>query len=415
MQKTIVATFIGACAGLAAGAACASGFQLLEQNTAGLGNAYAGSAAVAEDASTVFFNPAGMTRLQAHEFSLGGNLISPSYKFRNGGSIDAPAGTGGNGGDAGSAALVPAGYLSWGLNQDVFLGLGVSVPFGLKTDYADDWAGRFQSTLFRIKTINVNPAMAWRVSDRLAVGAGLDWMHMNAKYQRYAAVLNSVTQGTKVTLDASDNAIGWNVGALFKATDTMDVGFSYRSQIKQQLGGELTSTTQPVLPDGPADAEIKLPDTFILSVKQKVNGQWDLLGDVSRTGWSSIQHVAIQRSGTTLQTLDPVFRDTWRVAAGANYALNDTWMLKGGLAYDQTPVKGSATRLSSLPDNNRVWLSAGTRYQVGQAGKVDVGVSYLLIGDADIDNNQLAAGRGRLTGSYKGSVLIAGIQYSLAL
>ena len=414
-HRAAARTLIAAGAVFAAQAACASGFQLLEQNAAGLGDAYAGSAATAADASTIFVNPAGMPRLQPLEFSLGGDVISPSYKFGNTASADTPAATGSNGGDAGSAALVPNGYMSVGLNQDVFLGLGVSVPFGLKTEYAADWAGRFQSTLFSIKTVNINPALAWRLNDSISLGAGLDWMHMKAKYQRYAAVANAVTQDTRVTLDASDNAWGWNLGALFRTGPDTDIGFSYRSQVKQQLDGDLTSTNQVVLPDGEGAADLKLPDTFILSVTHRLNAQWDLLGDVSRTGWSSIQHVAIQRAGTTVQTLDVLFRDTWRVAAGADYVLNGNWTLKGGVAYDQTPVKGADTRLVSLPDNNRVWLSAGARFAASAMGRFDLGISYLVIGDADIDNNQSAAGRGRVTGSYKGSVLVAGLQYSMAL
>ncbi|MEJ0100144.1 MAG: outer membrane protein transport protein [Pseudomonadota bacterium] len=414
-SKSVTTTLAAVSAALATGVASASGFQLLEQNASGIGNAYAGSAAVADDASTVFFNPAGMTHLKPLEVSLGADLISPSYKFSNSASANTPAPLGSNGGNAGSAAVVPAGYMSWGISPDFFVGLGVSVPFGLKTDYNDDWAGRFQSTLFDIKTVNINPSVAWRVNDWFSIGAGLDWMHMKAKYQRYAAVVNATTQGTKITLDASDEAFGWNAGVLFKASPTTDVGLSYRSKIKQKLTGDISSTQQVVLPNGDASTTITLPDTFILSVKQQLTDKWQLLGDVSRTGWSSINDVVIARAGTPVQTLDAAFDDTWRVALGANYLLNSKWTLKGGVAYDQTPVKNSTTRLAAMPDNDRVWLSLGTRYQLTPNSRIDVGASYLVIGDTDIANNQAAAGRGNLVGTYKADILIFGAQYTLAL
>ena len=143
-----------------AGTAGASGFQLTEQNASGLGNAYAGQAAVAENASTIYYNPAGMTQLQDREFSLGLAAIGPSFNFHDqGSSVGALAGTG-DGGNAGGWAALPNGYLSWAVSKDVYLGLGFGAPFGLKTEYDNPWLGAAQSTMFDIKTYNVNPSIA---------------------------------------------------------------------------------------------------------------------------------------------------------------------------------------------------------------------------------------------------------------
>lgn len=426
MNKTMIARSIALMAALAAAqGAWASGFQLLEQNASGLGDAFAGSAAVAEDASTIYYNPAGMTQLKDHEFSLGGNIITPSYKFTdNGSQIVTPLGNnlgGSNGGDAGGSALVPNAYFSWRLAKDWHGGLGISAPFGLKTEYDDDWVGRFQSTKFDIKTYNINPSLAWRINEKVSVGAGLNWQRMTAVYERYAATGSNLLpsafwpflQSTKLKLDVDNDAWGWNLGGLFTLSPTTKVGVSYRSAIKHKLDGTLTSTNQTFAPDSNANVTMKLPDTAIVSVVQQLDPTWTMLGDISWTGWSKIQDVNIYTtSSTPAQTLDVKFRNTWRVALGAHQKLNDTWKMKYGVAWDQSPVKGADTRLVSLPDNNRLWLTLGTQYKLNENARIDVGGAYLIIHDTTIDNNQTSAGRGEVKGTYKGSVSLIGLQYS---
>ncbi|MDB5800049.1 MAG: long-chain-fatty acid transport protein [Rhodocyclales bacterium] len=424
-QKMIVQSVVAALALMAAGSATASGFQLLEQNGSGLGNAYAGSAAVSENASTIFFNPAGMTQLPGAQISLGANAVRPSFKFSNGNSANPPAATGSNGGDAGGWSAIPNFYTSAALNKDWYIGVGIGAPFGLKTEYDADWAGRFQSTKFEIKTININPSLAYRVNDKLSLGGGLNWQRLDATYERYAAVgvppfsspaLNAAAQNTLIQLKVGDDGFGWNIGALLKPSDSMKIGMSYRSQIKYDLTGNLTSTNQAISPNTGAKAKITMPDTFVTSVTQKLDDKWEMLGDISWTGWHKIQDVDIYRStgGAPAQTLNARFRNTWRVALGANYQLNDAWKIKTGVAYDQTPVRSADQRLTSLPDNNRIWFSAGTQWKPTKTATVDVGASYLYIKKTSIHNDQTASGRGLVDGTYKGSVFILGAQYSQA-
>ncbi|MEC5387470.1 outer membrane protein transport protein [Uliginosibacterium sp. H3] len=417
--KMIVQSVVTAIAILGTGSVAASGFQLLEQNASGLGNAYAGSAAVAENASTIYYNPAGMTKLKKGGLSLGANLIQPSYKFKNEGSSNAPAATGTDGGDAGGPAILPNTYAAAAVTQDLYLGIGIGAPFGLKTEYSPDFAGRFQSSSFDIETLNVNPSLAYRITDKLSFGVGANWQKMTAEYKRNAAVINSLTQNTMITLAADSEAWGWNAGALFDVSSTMTMGLSYRSKIKHKLTGTLTSTSQLVSPDISADASITLPDTWVYSIKQQLGDSWEVLGDISRTGWSSINTVPIFRTsgaaaGSTAQTLDAHFRNTWRVALGGTQKVSDTWKMKYGMAWDQSPVRSAEERLVSLPDNDRLWFTVGTQLQVDKVSTVDLGAAYIYIRDANIDNNQSSAGRGRVTGSYTGNVFILGAQYSLA-
>ena len=392
------------------GAASASGFQLFEQNASGIGNAYAGSAAVAENASTIYFNPAGMTQLQKLEVSGGVSVVKPSFSFNNkGSSVDGLTGTG-DGGDAGGWGFVPNGYASWGVTKDLYVGIGISAPFGLKTEYDDRWVGAAQSRMFEIKTINVNPSVAYRLNEKVSLGFGLNWQKIDATYERLAGI--NVPSVAKLTL--SDDAWGWNAGALFTLSPSTKVGISYRSSIKYKTEGH-TNLNGAWLND--SKASLTLPDTAILSVTQKLSDRWEMLGDISWTGWSSIPKVDILRAnGSLAQVLDTDFKDAWRVALGANYQLNSAWKLKYGIAYDQTPVRGPTTRLVSLPDNDRVWLSFGAQWAPDKAQKIDLGAAYIHVRDSKIRNDQTSVipSRGYVAGEYSGNIWVLGAQYSYA-
>lgn len=420
-RKPIARLIPAALLAMAGTQAHAAGFQLLEQNASGLGNAYAGTAAVAEDASTIFFNPAGMTQLKAREFSVGMDFVRPSFEYKDTGSST----TGTDGDDAGSWAAIPNAYLSWALTDRVYVGVGIGAPFGLVTEYDDDWYGRAHSLKFDIKTININPSIAYKVNDMVSVGFGVNWQRMEAEYTRIATA--SPVPGlstTELTLDADDDSWGWNVGALFTLSPTTKLGLSYRSKIKHELEGSLKADgpAAPLLggTTGSASADVELPDTFTISVAQQLNDRWEMLGDLSWTGWSSIQGVDIysDSAGAVVQTLETKFRDTWRIALGANYKLNDAWKLKFGVAYDQTPVRDQASRLVSLPDANRTWLSAGAQWTLAPDSRLDFGMAYLMVDKTRINNDQTNANptlnRGRVTGEYDSYVLILGAQYSMA-
>lgn len=406
------------------GSALASGFQLLEQNASGIGNSYAGSAAVADNASTIFYNPAGMTQLQAREISAGLTAVNTSYKFTNNGS--STGALTGNGGDGGGLGLIPNAYISWALSKDLYVGLGMGAPFGLKTEYDSPWTGAAQSIKFDIKTYNINPSVAFRVNDKVSLGFGLNWQRMEAEYVRTVGINPAPITGvtpfplntSKANLNADDDSWGWNAGALFTLSPATKVGVSYRSAMKHKLDGSLR-VDGPYAPlnaasSSPATAEIELPDTFVVSVSQMLDDRWEMLGDLSRTGWSSIDKVDVIRSnGTLAQRLDTNFRDTWRIAFGANYKYSDSLKLKFGIAHDQTPIRDAEHRLVSLPDNDRLWLSVGAQWKPSKQAALDVGLAYLYVKDADINNNQANSLRGLVKGSFADSAWILGAQYSM--
>jgi long-chain fatty acid transport protein len=161
IKRTIVGGLVAGALLAMSGAASASGFALIEQSASGLGNAYAGGAASAEDASTVYFNPAGMTNIKGSQVLVAVHAIKPSAQFSNNGSTGA-LGTD-TGGDAGSLALVPSLYLVGDIGEQWKYGIGVSSPFGLKTEYSSSWIGRNLAIKSELKTVNINPSISYKM------------------------------------------------------------------------------------------------------------------------------------------------------------------------------------------------------------------------------------------------------------
>jgi long-chain fatty acid transport protein len=394
-----------------AGAASAAGFQLWEQNGSGLGNAYAGSAAVADNASTIFFNPAGMTQLSGFQFSAGAVVGRASGEFRNEGSsgTGALAGlSGGNGGNAAGWGAVPNLYVATQLSPNWYFGLGVSSPFGLATDYKDsNWIGRYQALKSEVKTVNYNPSIGYRVNDKVSLGLGLD-------YQTIDAELSSALPGTMAyyRLKGDAAAWGWNAGALFTLSPAMRVGVSYRSAISYRLEGNATTA----LSSTPVRTDIKLPDTFILSVWQQVSDRWEAMGDLSYTRWNTLQLISVydRNTGSLAATESFNYDNSWRFAWGAAYKATDAAKLKFGIAYDRTPTS-NADRSARMPDNDRLWLSLGGQWNTGSFGKIDLGYTYLYVRSPSINQTTVIPllGSSTLRGRYDDSAHILGLQYSV--
>src|SRR3982074_1810550 len=205
-RRTSLAAAVGSTVLLAAGhagLAYGSAFALQEQSGSGLGNAFAGGAAAAEDAATIFPNPAGMSRLTGMQAAAAGSLICLEAKFSNSGSLPAAFQTlGGNGGDAGGCSGVPAAYFALPINKQWSAGIGVNVPFGLKTEYDSDWIGRFQAVKSKIETINVNPAVSFKVSDMVSIGGGANYQHLKAELTSRANYAGAIGQAAQLAAAA---------------------------------------------------------------------------------------------------------------------------------------------------------------------------------------------------------------------
>lgn len=388
---------LAGCVPLAHGA----GFALIEQNASGLGNAYAGAAAVAEDASTIFFNPAGMTRLPDRQVVVAGHLIKPQAEFS--GTVS-PAVGGGQGGDAGGWALVPNGYFAFRLTPDVHLGVGLNSPFGLKTEYDPDWIGRYQAIKSELKTININPSIAYKVSDTLSLGAGLNIQWIEATLTNRIPILGQPL----VTIKGDDYGWGYNLGALWQVTPATRVGLSYRSEVDYTLEGT-SSTTAPVVGplNGPVTADVTLPDSASLSLFHKLSPRWDLLADVSWTGWSDFDDLPIR--GTIDKTTIENWDDNLRYSLGATWHMSEKWSLRGGVAYDEAPVS-DLYRTPRIPDGARTWVAVGGQYRLSERSVLDFGYAHLFVNDPGLRS---ADNGTALNGEYDSQVDILSAQLTL--
>jgi long-chain fatty acid transport protein len=419
-NKIILTHSIAVALAALSGTAAASGFALIEQSASGLGNAYAGGAASAEDASTVFFNPAGMSRIPGKQIAVALHAIDLSAKFTDTGSTSAtgrPLGT--SGVNAGNLAFVPNGYFTMEMNPQTRFGLGVNAPFGLKTDYPAGWMGRFQAMKSSIETVNVNPSLSYQMSDTVSVGMGLNYQKINAELTS-ARSFGGAGEGS-TTLTGSDDAWGYNFGMLISTPAGGRIGLAYRSSINYVLSGTVVvlSPAGAVALNTPITAALKTPDTISLSYFQALDDKWDVMADISRTGWSSFNELRIIQvsNGSTLQLTPENWSNTWRYSVGATHHYNEKWLARVGIAYDQAGVS-DADRTARIPDNNRTWLALGGQYKPDSQSAIDFGYAHLFVKDSTISNNTGAAGTpstatvGNLVGNYNNSVDILSVQYT---
>jgi long-chain fatty acid transport protein len=451
----------------------ASGFQLVEQNASGLGNAYAGQAAGVKNASAIYFNPAALTKLKgwdvvvsAEPIGIGTTFADSASTPPSAGSLVFPVPLGNEGGDAGKWITVPNAYVSGQVTDRVWLGIAFNVPFGLETDWDPAWMGRFHATKSKVEAYNVNPTIAVQLSDTLSLGAGVSYQHLKADLgsnvaygglafagtaqavagfppATQAAALAAVTaqlgpsglalEGPAL-ISGDSNAWGWNAGALLKLGEQAHVGASYRSKIEHDVEGDVEFTGAPTfsLPgalapigeglnarfaSGPVTTTIELPETWSVAAAWE-NEKVEILADWTYTTWDSIPSLDINRAdGSPLSSVPLRFESTWRVGLGGNVRLNEKWMLRLGTAYDKAPVQDEF-RTPRLPDNARIWAAGGFEWKISQKARVDVGYAHHFIDDAssNLPNQATSTSTpsGNLVGSYEAKVDILGAQLTLS-
>lgn len=413
-----------------AGVASAAGFQLQNQTGSGNGNAFAGAAAAAEDAGTIFFNPAGMSLLpRGHNISLSGTLLNRSIEFNNKGSSISGAGTAplptNEGKDAGGLALLPAGYWAWGLSPDLTVGVGVSPTFGNTSDFGSDFVGRNAGFYFHMEQININPSIAYKVNEKISLGLGVNFAQNKSHFKQGVPLGAAIGTANDNYLDVKgeDWAVGYNLGAMFQLSPSTRIGLAYRSQLNFTLdGNEEYKYSVPGfgLVARDVEAKLKTPANFSVAVSQKLSDKWEMLGDVTWTDWSVVDTLFVTRkdTGANLQQLPYNFHDTWRVGLGANFQYSDALKLRFGVAHDKSPVEHAVDRTMTLPDSDRTWLSIGAKYAFSKAASLDVGYSHIFFADAKT-NRAVTTGfpgaetlRNTIRGDFKTSADILSVQYN---
>ena len=399
LKKNALATVALTGIAVAVSSAYAAGFQLTEQSSLGLGRAYAGAGIVGDDLSAVFYNAAGMTLLPGTQIQAGSVYIE----------VDAPF-SGAEGTENGrlKGQAIPSGYITHQVNDQVWLGLGMTVPYGMGTEYGTSWFGAEKGNQSMIMTIDINPNVAYKVSDKLSVGAGISLQYAKAELGQSGMMMGGQNLADVVVKGDSWHC-GFNLGVMYQPTETLRFGLSYRSQIGHDASGDLTISgayaeraSAMLGYNGQTEfndfnVRVTTPDTVMATATWEATQDLRLSGLVRWARWSNLDQLDINAGGKLFNTNHYEWKDTWLFSVGADYRLNNEWTVRGGLAYETGAVDKVELRPSTIPDVDRVWFSLGATYNYSKQIQIDFGATYLM----GVGNMEMYHGEKNMTSTGK--------------
>ncbi|WP_242195659.1 MULTISPECIES: outer membrane protein transport protein [unclassified Pseudomonas] len=391
MKKVMLKTTLSLTVAMASSQLFASGFALNEQDVAGMGTGFAGRSSSADNASTVYGNPAGMARLEGQQITGGVAAIDASTDIKNASGRS----FGSNKGDMVPFTAVPFGFYTNKLNDQWAVGVGVYAPFGLVTDYERGFQGRSFGSYSKVSVITLQPTVSYAFNDRVSIGFGPTINRISGKLESELALsTNPAVPNTNVTIKGDDTAVGFNVGVLVQATDTTRVGLTYHSKVSYKLEGHTEvsapTPTAPLLASGRYDASLSIdtPESYDLSVTQDLSDAWKLYAGSTWTRWSRLKDITVDNEGVTRAgglvapqivgtiTEPQNWHDTWAYALGTSYQVTKQVVLRTGLTFDQSPTNNT-DRSPRIPTGDRTIFSVGLGYEVMPNMIVDVAYSYL--------------------------------------
>ncbi|WP_028633695.1 MULTISPECIES: OmpP1/FadL family transporter [Pseudomonas] len=409
MKKVMLKTSLSLAVTLASGQLFASGFALNEQSVSGMGTGFAGRSSSAEDASTVYGNPAGMSRLKRQQVTVGGAAVIAKSDISGPGSNLG----GETDGDMVPVVGVPMGYYVKPIDDHWSVGFGVYVPFGLVTDYGSDDAARYWGKKSHVEVVTFQPTVSYAFNDKVSIGFGPTINRI--KGELGSNLINPRTPGRndgEVKIKGDDTAVGYNIGLLVQATDRTRIGLTYHSMVDYKLEGK-TKVTTPLI--GPysgskfdASLKIKTPESVDLSVTHELDDQWTLYAGSTWTRWSRLKDITVQNDvprplvGSAFQTIseEQNWHDTWAHAVGASYKVNKEWVLRTGFTVDQSPTNNQ-DRSPRIPTGDRKIFSLGAGWSPNDDMTIDVAYSYLWEEDTKV--NQVSATKGSYRAKYENS------------
>lgn len=388
----------------------AAGFYIQEQSVQGLGSAFSGSATSIDDASTIFFNPAGMTKLDGAQANVGVHVLIPDADISDTGTT-APPGRpiGSESGNPYSPTPIPNLYGALPITDQLWLGIGVSAPFGLGSDYDDGWFGRFDSTKTELKTINVAPSIAFKATEWLSLGLGLDVQYADANLQANAF---AGAEGLS-RLVGDDWSVGYNAGVQIKPFENTEIGIHYRSSMEHTLEGTISAEGTGAGDFNVAgSADLNLPDIATFGIAHDITPQTRIMGQATWFGWNNFQDItAIDVNGVQRSQVVQNYQTTWAFAVGAEHDLNEDWTVRAGYQYDETPTT-DLYRTSRTPDGDRNWFSVGATHKISPKLNLDLAATYIHVGDGTINvsrNGGLANFRANTEGQV--GIVAVGLSY----
>lgn len=382
----------------------AAGFMLTEQSASSLGRAYAGAGVDGTDISGVFYNPATMTlhpgtQIQAGFVAIGLEL---DYKGNDGTTENGRANT----------QPIPFGYISHQATDNVWVGLAMTVPFGMGTEYDDNWSLAKRGISAQVLTFDFNPNVAWKLSEKVSLGAGMSIQYAAADLKMRDDLANMTVDGE---VDADSWAWGFNVGMMWTPADNLRFGLSYRSKVNHHAKGDFTvnnlrldntAITGAYLDEalknstlgalwGKHDAAVSLstPAWLMATAAWDVNDLLSLYATFRWTDWSSFKDLDINYS----KNVHNAWKDTYLVSLGADMRFYDWWTMRAGIGYETSAVDEARYRTAIIPDADRLWLALGSSFKVAKDFQLDVSAAWLHgIGERDLyadDKGGVKAGR----------------------
>ncbi len=386
---------------VAVSSAYAAGFQLSEHSAVGMGRAMAGAGIVGDDLSALHFNAAGMTLLPGTRIQIGATQIELNleYKSDNGSSENGRL----------KGQMIPHGYISHQVNDQTWVGLAMTVPYGMGTEYAQNWEGADKGTESMIMTLDINPQVAYKVNDFLSIGGGvsLQWAKAELGMSKAGGLAHTWVKGDSW-------AWGWNIGLMMQPTENVRLGVSYRSNICHDAEGEtkfdvnmagaaaalnygligqsdyMSLYAMNMLGEADMKVRLRTPDTLTFTGTWEATQDLRLSATARWTKWSNFGSLNVENTmmgQTSVSSTVNDWDDTWFFALGADYRLNNQWTVRGGVAYDMDPNSDDKKRMAVIPDTDRVWLSLGTSYKYDDNLTFDIGGTYIMgVGNKDMYN-----------------------------
>ncbi len=442
----------------AAASVHASGYHFGTQSVNAQSTANA-AAAEAADASTIFYNPAGLTKLDSSQISVNANIVLPSIHYEADSATDftgLPV-QGSKSGKITKTTVAPHIYGAYKVNDNLTVGLGVYVPFGSATEYEKDSVLRHNINKLGLTSIAVEPVAAWKLNDRHSFGAGIIAQHTSAELRKYAdwgimekakALKETPPNPTKAAqikadghadVKGSDWGFGYQLAWMWDINDRARVGVNYRSKVSHTLKGDaewaadgaaakaMWSTmlaANGYTANEKARVKIVTPESLSVHGMYKVSDKADLFGDVTWTRHSRFDkaELVFEKEKTIVNgksdrtTITPDWRNTYKVGFGGSYQISEPLQLRAGIAFDKSPVRNADYRMNSLPDGNRIWFSAGMKYHIGKNHVVDAAYTHIHINDttyrtAKASGNDVDS-KGASSARFKNHADIIGLQYT---
>ncbi|WP_095051848.1 OmpP1/FadL family transporter [Pseudomonas sp. Irchel s3b2] len=397
MKKVMLKTTLSLAVALASTQIFASGFALNEQSISGMGTGFAGRSSSADDASTIFGNPAGMSRLKREQVTGGAALLDAHTDISH---ASSSPNSGSNDGDMVPLVAVPMGYYVKPIDDHWAFGIGMYAPFGLVTDYENGFAGRYFGSKSEVKVITLQPTVSYAFNDKVSIGFGPTINRIEGTLESNLSITQAAPDG-KVKIKGDDTALGYNIGVLVQATDSTRVGLTYHSKVKYKLEGDtkvnynvLAAVGQSTSQKYDASLDLTTPESVDLSVTHALNDKWTLYAGSTWTRWSRLKDITVENEGvpTILNgqfgtiTEEQNWHDTWAHAIGASYQLNKEWVLRTGLSIDQAPTN-NVDRSPRIPTGDRKIFSLGAGWSPTDDLTIDVAYSYLREESVNINNS----------------------------